>query len=116
MVTVFKILVIAHTAVAAFMVAGYVMSLMAKSVHPLLVWSARLQLVLGLVVTGIAIGGDVEKLGHGWLGVKMLVALSVVGLAEVARVREAKGGNPMLLVHGAAALTLVNIAWAYLGR
>ncbi len=115
MVSLFQILGIVHIAVAALIVAGFVLSLMNKGVSSVMVWSARVQLLLGLALVGIAEMGDVLALNHMWVGVKLLVALGVVACTEIAARRSARGEAKPVLLYVAVALTLVNIVYAYAG-
>lgn len=111
--TAFKVLGIVHIGVAALIVAGYVLSLSAQRIHPLMVWAARVQLLLGLVLVGLAEGGKVMTLDHGWVGAKLVVALGVVACCEIAAAKQRKGEAKPMLMHAALALTLVNIVVAY---
>lgn len=116
MSTLFQALGIVHIGVAALIVAGYVLSLSTSRLHPLMVWAARAQLLLGLAMVGIAEGGKVLTLDHGWVGAKLLVALGVVGCCEMASVRQRRGRARSRLIHVALGLTSVNILVAYLLR
>lgn len=116
MVQVFQILGIVHVAVAALIVAGYGLSLSASRPHPLMTWAARLQLVLGLVLVGVAEGGHVQTLPHLWVAAKLIIALGVVACCETANARFRKGATSLTLVHAALALTLINVLIAYVGH
>lgn len=113
MVTAFQVLGIVHIGVAALIVAGYVLSLSASRPHPLMVWAARAQLLLGLALVGLAEGGDVMTLGHAWVAIKLLVALGVVACCEIAAAKHRKASPKPLFLHVALTLTLVNILVAY---
>ncbi len=115
MVSLFQGLGVVHIAVAALIVAGFVLSLMNKGVSPVMVWAARVQLLLGLVLVGIAEMGDVMAMNHMWVGVKLLVAVGVVACTEIAARRAARGNPQPVLLYVALALTIVNILYAYAG-
>lgn len=116
MVQTFQILGIVHIGVAALIVAGYVLSLSASRPSGLMVWSARAQLLLGLVLVGLAEGGKVMTLNNGWVAIKLLVALGVVACCEIAATRSRKGTPAPMLLHIALSLTVINILVAYTMR
>ncbi|MBW3084727.1 hypothetical protein KEM60_00916 [Austwickia sp. TVS 96-490-7B] len=116
MVSVFTTLGIVHVGVAALILAGYIMSLSTDRAHPLMTWAARIQLVLGLVLVGIAEGGKVMVLDHAWVGAKLVIALGVVACCEVAAAGQRKAAPKPMLLHLALALTLVNVLVAYAFR
>ena len=74
-----------------------------------LVWGARAQLLIGLLLVGLN-----EDLNNTKLAVKLVVTLIVVGCAEIARVRARKGTPQPVLVHAAAAATVGNVLVAVL--
>lgn len=113
MVQAFQILGIVHVGVAALIIAGYALSLSASRPHPLLIWSARVQLLLGLVLVGIAEGGKVATLPHLWVAGKLVIALAIVACCEIAAARFRKGTPTPMLLHIAVTLTVVNVALAY---
>ncbi|MEP7161127.1 MAG: hypothetical protein ABI746_08480 [Dermatophilaceae bacterium] len=117
MTALFEGLGIVHIAVAALIIAGFALSLMGKTVSPLMVWAARVQLLLGLALVGIAEGGNVMSLNHTWIAVKLLVAIGVVACTEMAARRAARDPERFrpVLLHVAAGLTLINILYAYTG-
>ena len=111
MTTVLAVLGTAHWGGLAVIVIGYIMSLAQGVIHPVMVWGARLQLLLGLAIVAVAemSGGTLD---HAWVGVKLVVALAVVAVCEIASARAKKGRNVPALMHVAAALTLVNTLYA----
>ncbi|MCA0436072.1 MAG: hypothetical protein KDB39_19115 [Austwickia sp.] len=113
MVQAFQILGIVHIGVAALIVAGYVLTLSSSRMHPLMTWSARAQLLLGLALVGLAEGGDVMTLNHTWVALKLIVAVAVVACCEIANARARKGTPAPMFAHVALTLTLVNILLAY---
>ena len=84
------------------------------AVTPALLWGARAQLVTGILLVGLLQAND-DEVNNAKLGVKLLVAIAVVGCAEVAAAKERKGQGPRpQLVNAAGALALVNVAIAVL--
>lgn len=75
-----------------------------RAVSALVLWAARIQLLTGLVLTGLTYAGD-ESPNHWKIAVKLLVALAVVGVAESNR---KKGAAPRAIAL-VLALTTVNI-------
>ena len=81
---------------------------------PALVWGARAQVLTGLLLVGLAEAGD-EPVDHVKVGVKLVVALAVAGLAEVAAGKARRGqGERAGLVHAAGALAVLDTAVAVL--
>lgn len=78
-----------------------------------LVWGARAQLLIGLILVGLNEMNQ-EDVNNVKIGVKLLVALGVVTCAEIARARAKKGTDQPTLVNVAFALTLVNVLVAVL--
>jgi hypothetical protein len=81
-------------------------------VTPALLWGARLQVLVGLVLVGIDEAGD-DPVNHAKIGVKLVVALAVVACAEIAGAAERKGAaSRPNLVLAAGLLGLLNTAVA----
>ncbi|MCB0912955.1 MAG: hypothetical protein KDB60_15195 [Propionibacteriaceae bacterium] len=78
-----------------------------------LVWGARAQVVIGLVLVALNELNQ-EDVNNIKIGVKLLVALAVAACAEIARARAKKGVDQPALVNAAFALTLVNVLVAVL--
>ena len=78
-----------------------------------LVWGARAQLIIGLILVALNELNH-EELNNIKIGVKLVVALAVVACAEIARSREKKGTPQPALVNAAFALALVNVLVAVL--
>lgn len=117
MVATFTILVLAHWVGVALLIFGYVLSVNQGAISNIMVWGARVQLLLGLALVGAAeMGGKVEGLNHLWIASKLVIALVVVGLCEVARTKATRGANNPKLMHVAAGLVLVNVILANLWR
>ena len=109
--TAFTVLGWAHWGGLALILIGYLMSLAQRVIHPVMVWGARLQLLLGLAMIPVLdwSGGGLNPV---WVGVKLVVGLAVVALCEISASRARKGRNLPALTHAAAALTVVNTLYA----
>lgn len=86
--TAFELLGYAHWVVFAGIIVGYFLSLPRLKISPVMVWSARVQLLLGLTMISVAEGGSLLKLNHAWVGAKLVVALAVVACCEIAAARD----------------------------
>ena len=73
-----------------------------------MVWGARLQLLSGLAMVGVA-ESQHWSLDHTWVAVKLVIALIVAGLLEVSSSKEKKGDSAAPLVQAAAALAVINV-------
>ncbi|WP_168583330.1 hypothetical protein [Gephyromycinifex aptenodytis] len=114
MTTAYTALTLLHWVGLALLVIGYLLSFNHGVIHPVMVWGARLQLLLGLAIVAVVEMGSLMTLNHAWVAVKLLLAVGVVGLCEVAQSKAAKGQNKPLFMHLAAALTLVTVMVATL--
>ncbi|WP_040157426.1 hypothetical protein [Mobilicoccus massiliensis] len=117
MVSAIGILGWAHWGGLALIVIGYVMSLAQGVIHPVMVWGARLQLLIGLAMVAVMEmgGGALPASYHMFVGIKLVVALAVVAFCEIARSKAKKGSNRPVLMHLAAVLALVNALYGYFG-
>lgn len=107
MATAFTVLGLLHWAGLLLIVVGWAMSFGAGRIHPLMVWGARLQLLIGLGLVGvIEMSGGTPN--HMMVGVKLVVALAVVACSEIAHSKAKKGQPKLTLAHVAFALTVVN--------
>lgn len=107
METLFPVLTTAHWLGVALIVIGWGLSFSRNTIHPVMVWGARLQLLLGLGIVGAleGIGADVN---HMFVGIKLVVAIAVVALCEIAYAKSKRGVHKMALVHVAGALAVLN--------
>lgn len=80
-------------------------------VTPALLWGARLQLLVGLALTGVDEAGD-HPLNHTKIAVKLVIAVAVVACAEIANGRERRDNPAPQLVLAAGLLGLLNTAVA----
>mgnify|MGYP000855933856 CR=1 FL=1 len=80
----------------------------------LMLWAARAQILIGGLLVVMALGAA-DGLDFVKIGVKLVVALAVVGLVEIAHARRKKGrGASPALTAIAAALTVANTALSFL--
>ncbi len=78
-----------------------------------LIWGARAQLLLGLILVGL-VEMNQEELNYAKIGVKLVVSLAVVACAEIASGRAKRGEPTSALINSAFALTLLNVGVAVL--
>lgn len=81
--------------------------------HLVQVWAARIQLLIGIALTGIVEMGD-EPVNHAKIGIKLVIAIAVVACAEIGNGKAKRGESGTTLAWVAAALTVVNAAVAFL--
>ncbi len=81
--------------------------------HLVQVWGARIQLLLGLGLTGIAEAGD-DPVNHAKIGTKLVVMIAVLACAEIGNAKSKRGENGRTLAWVAAGLAVVNAAIAFL--
>lgn len=103
-----KVLAIAHSIGALLVLVGAVGTWIkrAKSFRAILVWSARFQVLSGVVLAILAFVDD--EANPAKLAVKLLIALAIAGLAESAARRDVRA--PMMAA--IVVLTLANITIA----
>ncbi|QBJ97734.1 hypothetical protein ERC79_18655 [Rhodococcus sp. ABRD24] len=108
MSVVYNILVAAHLLGMAAIVGGYLSVLQAPRISEVIVWGARVQLLTGLAIVGIGEGALDKDYNHIKVGVKLLVTLVVVALAEIGRAREKRSEGNVNIVHAVGVLAIVN--------
>jgi hypothetical protein len=110
---IYHVIVAAHLLGMAALLGGWFSTITAPKVISAEVWGARLQLLTGIALVGLAESGAVtldEPLDHPKVAVKLVIALVVAGLAEVLRRRPP---SPQAHLVGVAALVnvLVAVLW-----
>ena len=118
----YNLFVVTHMLGLAALVGGYLVAATrsAEGLVPntVMVWGARLQLLTGLILTGLASGAleDME-VNNTKIAVKLVVALAVAALTEIAAAR-ARKGTPVGagMVHAAGVLAIVNVLVASLWK
>ncbi len=126
-----ELIVVLHLVGRAAIVGGWFAVRHDRRIIPSIVWGARAQVITGLILAGIASMDKDDPPNHMKIGVKLGVALAVLGLAEVANVRQRRAaaaapvaGSPSpvatasvgSLVDGVFWLTVLNVAIAALWR
>ena len=76
-------------------------------------WGARIQLLLGLGLTGLAEAGD-DPVNHAKIGTKLVIMIAVLACAEIGNAKSKRGENGTTLAWVAAGLAIVNAAIAFL--
>lgn len=116
---VYDLVVVAHLLGLAALVGGYLVAVTRRAEglvpNTVMVWGARVQVLTGLVLVGLAEAVLDSEVNQTKIAVKLLVALAVAGLTEVAAARARKDTPvPAGMVHGAGALAVVNVLVATL--
>lgn len=111
MSTLQDVLLFAHLIGMAAILGGFFAVMTAPRAIGAMVWGARAQLLTGLAMVGVS-ESQHWSTNHTWVAVKLVVAVAVAGLLEVAASKEKKGESAAPLVQAAAALAVVNIAVA----
>lgn len=110
------IVVVLHFLGLAAILGGWLaVRLGAEKGRLVLVWGARAQLLIGVVLVGLLELMQAD-LTMAKIAVKLVVALGVVASAEIANARQSKGKNAPILLDVAAALAVLNILVAVLWR
>lgn len=111
MEVVYNLIVVAHLLGMAAIVGGWLAVARDPRPSEVMVWGARIQVVTGLVLVGMAEAIDSLdiELDHAKVGVKLVVAIAVAACAEIARARGKRGENVATLVNAAGILAIVNV-------
>lgn len=110
---VYGILVVLHLLGWAMVFGGALAGLRSATLSPGVLHGVLTALLTGIVLTGLASAGVVERdLDNGKIGVKLVVALAVTALVVVGRRRGAT--VPKGLLGGIVGLTALNVAIAVL--
>ena len=103
----------------ASLIGGYLVAVTRSSQglvpNTVMVWGARVQVLTGLILVGVAQGALDAEVNNTKIAVKLVIALAVAGLTEVAAAR-ARKDKPVAagMVHGAGLLAVVNVLVATL--
>ncbi len=106
--TLFPVLTTAHWLGVALIVIGWGLSFTRNAIHPVMVWGARLQLLIGLGIVGVVEMADLYDINHMVVGIKLVIALAVVALCEISAKKAKRGELKLNLVHVAGVLAIVN--------
>ncbi len=115
MVEVVDVILALHLVAIAAILGGWLADAAKKTWGlALMLWAARAQILIGGLLVVMALGAA-DGLDFVKIGVKLVVALAVVGLVEIAHARRKKGrGASPALTAIAAALTVANTALSFL--
>ncbi len=102
----------------AAILAGWLVYRRSAIVDALSVWGARIQVLTGLVLVGIAeaLATEARPVNHAKIGVKLVLALAVVVCYEMANAKQRKDpkADVRMLVTAGAGLAVLNILVATL--
>jgi hypothetical protein len=114
MTFVYNLVIVTHLLGLAAIIGGYAAS--RSTVSEVMVWGARAQIVTGLVLMGMA--DSIHSLDKHLIAAKMIVklviAVVVAGLAEVARADAKRGKQIAWMPHAAGWLAIANVCVAAL--
>ncbi|MFC0360112.1 hypothetical protein CYJ76_09770 [Kytococcus schroeteri] len=110
---VYELLASLHLLGMAALVGGWLVSLRADVMNTVMVWGARLQLLTGVLLVGLA-EADGRELDHVKIGVKLVIALLVLALAEVAASKERRGEEAPSVRNAAGGLAVLDVLVASL--
>jgi hypothetical protein len=120
METLYNLVVVTHLLGMGALVGGYLVAATRRAdalvPNSVMVWGARLQVITGLVLVGLAESALDGDLNHTKIGVKLVVALAVAALTEIANARGRRGTAVSGLVHAAGLLGIVNVLVAALWK
>jgi len=110
---VIHLVLVLHFLALAAILGGWIAQRTGGHALSAMVWGARAQLLIGLLLVGLNEMND-ESLIHAKVAVKLLVAIAVAACAEIAAARARKGEPKPALVDAAAGLTVLNVLVAVL--
>ncbi|PQP17321.1 hypothetical protein [Rhodococcus opacus] len=114
MTVVYNLFLVCHLLGMAALVGGYFAVLGAPRISEVMVWGARLQFVTGLILVGLGEAVLDKDYNHVKIGVKLVLSLVVVALAEIVRGKQKKGQENPNLVHVTGGLGIVTVLVAAL--
>ncbi|WP_280272937.1 hypothetical protein [Nocardia wallacei] len=114
MTFVYNLVVVTHVLGLAAVIGGYASA--RPKVNEVMVWGARAQIVTGLILVGMADGIDSldKDLVLAKVIVKLVIAVAVAGLAEVAHADAKRGKVVAWMADAAGGLAIVNVLVALL--
>ena len=91
------VLLFFHLIFLAALLGGYFVSLTAKGLsNPVMLWGGRLQLLVGLALYGVVIARSADlgfEVNHMIYGMKIVIALVLVALIEIASAGQRRAGQ-----------------------
>ncbi|MGW5519508.1 hypothetical protein [Nocardia africana] len=114
MTVVYNLVVIAHLLGLAAVIGGYAAG--RPAVSQVMLWGARAQIVTGLILVGMADSIDSldKNLDMAKIVVKLVIAVAVAGLAEVAHADAKRGKTIAWMADAAGLLAIANVFVAVL--
>ncbi|AVH23379.1 hypothetical protein [Nocardia cyriacigeorgica] len=111
---VYNIVVVTHLLGMAAVVGGYAAS--QPVVSELMVWGARLQLITGVILVGLAESIDSldKDLNMVKIGFKLAISVLVAAFAEMSRADAKRGKAVPWMTHAAGGLAILNVLIAAL--
>lgn len=105
----YKLVVALHLLGMAVIVGGWIVSRGADRFPTAIVWAARAQFLLGLAIVGMleADKEPGETLNYAKIGVKIVLALVVVAMAEIGNARSRKNQSARTQLDGAGGAGLL---------
>lgn len=101
------VLLFFHLIFLAALLGGYFVSLTAKGLsNPVMLWGGRLQLLVGLALYGVLIARSADlgfEVNHMIYGMKIVIALVLVALIEMASAGQRRAGQLVAAGTGAGA-------------
>jgi hypothetical protein len=111
---VYNVVVVTHLLGMAAVVGGYAAG--QPTVSAVMVWGARLQIVTGLVLVGMA--ESIDSLGKDpnmpKIGTKLVVAVVVAAFAEIGHADAKRGKDVAWMTHAAGGFAIANVLVAVL--
>ncbi|WP_072688044.1 hypothetical protein [Rhodococcus marinonascens] len=114
MTVLYHLVFVCHLLGMAALVGGYFAVLATPRVSEVMVWGARLQFVSGLILVGIGEGALDKDYNHIKIGVKLVLSLVILALAEIFRGKQKKGLENPNMVHVIGGLSIVTVLVAAL--
>ena len=110
----YSLIVVTHFLGLAALIGGWIATRVGSTALSPVVWGARVQLLTGILLVGIAEMSSDAELNHVKIGVKFVVAIAVVAAAEMANAKAKRGDHRPTLVDAAGALGVLNVLVAVL--
>ncbi|WP_067856565.1 hypothetical protein [Nocardia shimofusensis] len=111
---VYNLIVVTHFLGLAALIGGYAAG--QPKVNEVMVWGARLQIVTGVILVGLA--ESIDSLGKdpdmAKIGTKLVISLVVAAFAEIGHADAKKGKDVPWMTHAAGGLGIVNVMIAVL--
>lgn len=117
----YNLIVVCHMLGLAALVGAYLVAVSQSKTalvpNVVMVWGARIQLLTGLILVGLAEGALDMDVNNTKIAVKLVVAIAVAAFTEIAAAK-ARKGQPVAagMVHAAGVLAIVNVLVASLWK